>query len=1845
MDIEGRKRSRNRKRGFKARRVLALLLGICLIVCGPNLGSLFILASEDDAGIIHTEEKETGTSTKTQEKESVESAQTEIQVGETVSATLSGGILTLSGKGRTRDFTEETAPFLSWAESARSLVIEDGITYIGAFLFYGLGNLRGELNLPGSIGGYGEYAFSGADLESAPGFDTVRNECINIQQADSPETLFHEGQTGTYFCTVENESFLTAVTHAGYKAAEDFEKENESDLLETGMPEDGEVFPEPYLLRASEGDGINMVYVDKTSGDDKNGGTAPENAVKTLKAADKLLKAKEDGGTADNNIIVICGQYQMTSEEEQSGLPQNPVTIKGNAASDGLVGSSTNAEQVMINLRNTLKLDDITLKYISHVYANGYDLTIGYNVSANGLYLYGAGRTEITEVDGVRRVGKISVYSGSFSRIASYVRSAGGSIDADGINQAQIVVGGSAKVSMILGGIADGSVLNGNVQFNIEGGVVQQIVGGNQGYNSNKASFQGRTEINISGGTVENCYSAGSGRSASVPEYCGNLIVNVSGGAVTNLYGAGSAAYITPNGAEGSLDVDISITGGKVKNIYAAGRGGDGALNSNASGIGTDVQAKMGSLTGNAQIRVSGTSTEIGNIYASGQGYKDASDNPYTDEGAKGNAYLEGNVVIEVSGGIVTGNIYGGGAGIDKTGYENCAGVRAGSNVTISVGGGTVQGNVFGGGQFATVNSDTSVTLSGGSIYGNVYGGGERGSVAGKTEVNISGGTVNHNVYGGALGIEGKTLVMGQSTINMSGGAVEGSLYGGSEQSDNGPEGAVADLIFVNLTGGTVKGNVFGGGYQGKVNGSTHLHIGVEALDECKYYGSHREEQPLLPASVLSINGSAYAGGDYGNADYNTITVSGTSHVYIAGEGYDTGGGGGPEMDIAGGVFGSGATCDAGSSRIVTLDGYGKRTAAEDGTTNGATRVLAAIQRADRVILKDSHVKLTGQSDVANADQTAKYSLNRIGDHGDSAALEPLGNGLILQGGSTLVLNSSVLEIANYKSVDNSGNEVGLNSLTASGLDAEMENTILFSSGTVFRIAYTGGDGSEIFGGVQGYTYMAADNTAVAYAYARILDSDGGFVAPHDTAAMDYIEVGTEYRYWRIAGEQAGAAREAVLTAKELDSGDEGYGIDGYSVVGGEIELPEAEAGDEYTIKSVTLPGGITLVDAAKSGLSGSWALSEANQSEGTEIDEAEQKTAIDRRPLSTFGMYMEFGSGFQEDGKKAGGKVISAQSAQTGGVNSIIGQKVTYTGNTAPKINFYLTYKNNGITSSQDLGPVKVEMVRVQDGIEQETTTIEVEIITRASRLFDQTLDLYATQNGNYIAKLIIPAGAGRELSLTGVETAADSSLSRYSDTLAGEQFAVTMLPEQGKGWSSGLMESAYDLKDFTGGSIAIGSTDSRFEAGIIFTMYNAKGFAEAKEEERIALTLHDGSNNTDFTITLCIRWMDSIVSAVELMQGKGYNGSSAAGSSVDDGGSVTAKYTLLTEATEQSSDLWLELETGNGGASELPVGTKLTLLRGNSFYSYQLTGKEEKNRIRLSEFREMWKETPFNNVSSGEIRIIVDFSDSAMMPAGDYSLRLKSEKGADSIGADFTMGGSKASAALTGGNGLSRGGHIFNLDVSAGNDTRFSERMAVVLSDGDGKGFPEGTVFEYGGENYYPVDGKVYLILQNTASHTIVMNTAGTAGLEPGEHKLEARVFPVGIQAGGIRVTDVISQTVYTVSGNASYSLGISLSEGSRMTEAGKTLSFSAEYMVSGTDNAALTVGIQKKNGGTYEEAGEAAGWVITGAGETSGIFGTQSILITVPMNVEAGTYRINFVLGNQTIPYNIIVHGKQS
>ena len=1930
-------RNKRAKRADVPRRALAVLVALCLVLGQMNSG-IFVAYATSGTPVT-------------------------IQVGTNVTAEISDGVLTLSGTGDTDDFTAETAPFKGYAPEIRALEIEEGVTYVGACLFYGLGELGGSLTLPGSIVGFGERAFSGEGSESSAHFSVIRNlfvsgEVVRPAQAQaapeaepepvpdpdpvadepaedlaadapltdgaapepeapeaespvpaqvdvpepqdapgpvevpseggyavgqiaqqeiaSPETLFGPGQDGMVVCSDDNATFLQAALSVGFQQADATATVVLDDAVELELPltggqltlpeppedtvaaHEGESFAgwtqapgdesapalapgdplpandgervslysvwnaaEPLALLAEPAPSVDVktVYVDQLAGNDGNDGTSKDKAVKTLEAAAKLLTPKANGGSVETNRIVIVGEYKrLRSAEGDNGNGEGifgdrpvPATLTGGTFSYS--EPTTTANDYPLYLHDDILFESIELQ-CNHIYANGFNLTIGESVNTKPtspkLYLYGYGNSTFGSDS---TSANITVKSGRYVRINGYIRSQSLGIDCTG-RSSSVTVEGNADVDLLVAGSANGAIKNANVGINVKGGKVTTLLGGNQGFSNVLPPYSGSTKIRVEGGEVDNFYCAGSGRDRSVPTFSGELDASITGGKVKKLYGSGSAAYVLKDSK-----VSVSVAGnGEVTDLFAAGKGWETSFNPDQTEL-KDVE-KFGSFSGNETITVSGNAV-VANIYASGEGYSGSTNY----EGTKANAYLDGNVTINVEGGTVTGNVYGGGKGIVDPGYEQCARVTENSKVEVNIAGGIVKGNVYGGGDVADVLGSASVALSGGTVQGKVFGGGEEGAVKGSTTVNVQNGTVNSSVYGGAYGKAGEVFVLGGSTVNMTGGWVRGNVYGGGEFSDDGADdGTTPDLVITNLVGGTVGRNVFGGGYQGTVHGSTHLHIGEKALGACEYYKAHSGEIPQLTASTLSVQGSVYAGGDFGGegTDYDTITVEGTSHVYIDGDGYDTSAiGTSNSMTLGKGVFGSGASCDAGKTRLVTLKNYGNAVAGGDGEV---TRTLSAIQRADRVSIINSHVKLTGQSDVANIDTTALYSLNRIGDH-DKADVPSFVNGLVLQDRSTLILESPAMELAALRSWDEKGVE------TTTGSPS---NTLLLDTGTKLSVSFTAKDGVETYGPVRGYTRLLAGASTAGFVYARIsptdTDTDGGFV-DKDGKAIGFTDVESAYRYWKVRGEGATAnvVRQAVLTARTQASGAD---VEGFSVAKGVIDLPPAEKGSTYTVKSVGVSNSsLKLVEAAKTGQEddATWKTSQDNAaSGGEEVNLGDQKEAVKASPLNTFGLFMTPGSGFSE--VAGAGKVVSEKS-MTSGANTVLGTPITGTvsgDNTIPEIEFYLTYFNGGITASQDLGTVTVVLERTNADGKQETTTANVQIVTRTTSLSSLEMDLYATQTGSYIGTLYIPSGAKRELSLTGVDKGS-AALVANGAALTDNSFALTMQTVQDQGWATmGSMEDPCDLGSFKD-PVSIGTTDSRYDAPIKFTLSNATGFAP-KPLDTVTLTLkEEGTEGKEVPVTLRIHWEESAVKSVEVGAGRQYNGlSQTEALAISQKSSLTAVFELSSSLQSRSS--WIELQKTGGTSVGLPSGTEFTLLNDGRFYRCQMKGIEPENRILLSSFTSMENDSELPGSLSGTVTVIVDFGSSASEPgAGDYSLRMRTDTSADSVGADFTMDNSAATATVeaAGGDGLSRGTHEFELSLKAGSDTRFADGAAVVLSPGEGEVFPEGTVFRVGEAEYYPVNGKVSIPLGSATS--FVMDTTNTTGLTSGEHTLSAQVLPTGANAGNAAPLSA-EEAAYTVSENPSYSLSVTLDAGSsRIVKPGSALSFTANYKASAGE--AITVGAQKKTDAGYEDT----------VGLTATVDAVK-ITVTVPDGTSAGTYRLLFKLGDQEVPYNIIVEG---
>ena len=179
---------------------------------------------------------------------------------------------------------------------------------------------------------------------------------------------------------------------------------------------------------------------------------------------------------------------------------------------------------------------------------------------------------------------------------------------------------------------------------------------------------------------------------------------------------------------------------------------------------------ELGAVTGNVTLTIDGNTTLTNgkrmsvakSVYGGGE-----------------ESNVEGNTQVNITGGTITENVYGGGKG--EADEFSCSKAMIGVN------------NIGAGADLTTdenKNKGTKVTISNGQVNGNVYGGGEVGRVEWNTQVTIGAGEgtpiINGSVFGAGAGVATHgyaALVRGNSTVTVQGNAkVLQNVYGGGEQ-------------------------------------------------------------------------------------------------------------------------------------------------------------------------------------------------------------------------------------------------------------------------------------------------------------------------------------------------------------------------------------------------------------------------------------------------------------------------------------------------------------------------------------------------------------------------------------------------------------------------------------------------------------------------------------------------------------------------------------------------------------------------------------------------------------------------------------------------------------------------------------------------------------------------------------------------------------------------------------------------------------------------------------------------------------------------------------------------------
>lgn len=317
---------------------------------------------------------------------------------------------------------------------------------------------------------------------------------------------------------------------------------------------------------------------------------------------------------------------------------------------------------------------------------------------------------------------------------------------------------------------------SGTVAVTMTGGTINHCVYGG----GNAAAYTGNPTVTISGGEVkESVFGAGLGNSATV---AGNPMVTITNAATKiggSVYGGGSNGSVTGSAAVSITDATV---GGSV---YGAGYGS--ATNVTASttvsisgqaGIAGNIYGggEAGDVGTTTSVTIEGSNLEVNYVYGAGKG-------------------SESNVGTSTAVNIVSGTVMGSVFGGAEEGTVNDGGsVNASNAAVVTLQNGLVKGSVYGGGENGTVAGRTVVNMSGGTIEGNLFGGalGAQGRVyvAGLKTINMMGGTVIGDVYGGSQQandandfVDAETAPFTETAatafVNISGGRVVKNVYAG----------------------------------------------------------------------------------------------------------------------------------------------------------------------------------------------------------------------------------------------------------------------------------------------------------------------------------------------------------------------------------------------------------------------------------------------------------------------------------------------------------------------------------------------------------------------------------------------------------------------------------------------------------------------------------------------------------------------------------------------------------------------------------------------------------------------------------------------------------------------------------------------------------------------------------------------------------------------------------------------------------------------------------------------------------------------------------------------------------
>ena len=770
--------------------------------------------------------------------------------------------------------------------------------------------------------------------------------------------------------------------------------------------------------------------------------------------------------------------------------------------------SSVNTSNVVIADNAEISNPSTTGVVGGNVYGGGFN---GFVVNTSNVYIlggtvqrnvfggsYGNG-TAIPSSNVFVKGGNVngSVYGGSNSTGTVGVHGTAG------VNLATVNMSGGETTNVFGGGLGEDTNMDNGTIVNVSGGTINNnVYGGGE-----RGEVVGDTHVNVSGGTMKNVYGAGKGTATFNAQVTGKTYVNISGGTIEKfdngeggcVYGGGEDGDVMGENAGGSSQA-------QTKNVVVTIYGNHNQNQNNRDRIEINPTG-----TNNATTTIRWPRNDNGPQSTTVLVPCDQTITVTYYRGSNGNAY---NIAYDIK--SEDGN----------TTYVDQQGRPANSSTNTFI----VPSDPVPASEPEVVSY---VTVSGGMVNGDVFGGGRQGLTGGSTQVDVEGGTIRGSVFGGAYGSSHVVYVAGMHTVNIMGGHIFCNVYGGSRNADdalvfeNPSQTETSISSVVNISAGRIDEQVYAAGYFGETFGSVFVFVGKEAILTAPNRRPSFDDNNELKykAGTLNLAYSVWAGSDFGvfTGQFEGPTITGYSDIYVDGEGYNTqtADESAPAyMNIKGSIMGSGTSCDAGTKgRGIYVLNYGHANGGSKADFNepfsNATRTFFSIQRADTLVIDNSHINFTGQSKVNSLDATEKYSIYSF----DKTVR--------MTGGSSIFLNAPVFQIIDfwsatvddlYKGEDAEYAAIPYNGLGATG--GPLDNKVRVNNGNYIEIYHDNMpymDGDEIvsyapgYGILHGFAHMMVgegsnDNTC---AYARpkqCTDTpiDNGLDNPFDGGWVSY---------------------------------------------------------------------------------------------------------------------------------------------------------------------------------------------------------------------------------------------------------------------------------------------------------------------------------------------------------------------------------------------------------------------------------------------------------------------------------------------------------------------------------------------------------------------------------------------------------------------------------------------------------------------------------------------------------------------------------------------------------------------